>query len=257
MCARAGLVHALEVVPEQAEFVAERCRQDGYQNLYVAVGGDDCRLPYRDALFDVAVLNLVFEWCASRLKDESHTDGQKRLLRELARVIRPGGTLYLATKNRFALRLLLGGPDEHMCQLRFGSALPRKLAQSVLHFKGCQRPAGMLYSHDELAAMLEGSGFGAIRSFWATPEMRYPTQYIEANVDAIRRARSHGNLVQGEQRLTRLLMPAIPGRLVRHLTPGLAFLAIRQGALPDPKDYVFVPPPVGLGKPACSKNSMH
>ena len=60
-------VNALEVVPEQAEFVAVRTRQEGFGNVSVAIGGDDCRLPYRDGAFDGIVLNLVFEWCGSRI----------------------------------------------------------------------------------------------------------------------------------------------------------------------------------------------
>jgi SAM-dependent methyltransferase len=39
-------VYGLEVVPGQAEFTAERCRQDGRTNVEIACGGDDCRLPY-------------------------------------------------------------------------------------------------------------------------------------------------------------------------------------------------------------------
>ena len=126
---RSRHVHALEVVPEQAEFALIRARQEGARNVSVAIGGDDCRLPYRNDVFDGIVLNLVFEWCGSRNDSESHAKAQTRLLQEMARVLRPGGFLYLATKNRFALRLLLGGTDEHMSNMRFGSALPRRLGR--------------------------------------------------------------------------------------------------------------------------------
>ena len=60
MAKRARSVHALEVVPGQAEFALTRCRQQGLSNVELAVGGDDCRLPYRDQVFDLVVLNLVF-----------------------------------------------------------------------------------------------------------------------------------------------------------------------------------------------------
>ena len=42
---RARSVCALEVVAGQAEFTLERCRQEGVDNVFVAVGGDECRLP--------------------------------------------------------------------------------------------------------------------------------------------------------------------------------------------------------------------
>ena len=152
------------MVPEQAEFVAVRTRQEGLGNVSVAIGGDDCRLPYRDGAFDGIVLNLVFEWCGSRLESESHEQAQTRLLEEMVRVLKPGGFLYLATKNRFALRLLLGGADEHMFDMAFGSALPPRLAAWLLKRKGHARPMGKLYSHDALMAKLQRRRAGRGRS---------------------------------------------------------------------------------------------
>ena len=117
-------VAALEVFPEQADFIREKGRQDSLDNVQVTTGGGDCTLPYDDGAFDLVILNLVFEWCAIRLA-EPHESAQRRLLQEIARVLRDGGRLYLATKNRFAVRYLIGKPDEHYNNMRFGSALPR------------------------------------------------------------------------------------------------------------------------------------
>jgi SAM-dependent methyltransferase len=220
-------VKAIEVSPLQAEFVAERCRQQGLANVEVSIGGDDCRLPCADASFDVIVLNLVFEWCASRLEDESHETAQRRLLSEINRVARPGATLYLATKNRFAMRLLLGGPDEHLYELPFGSALPRRLASWLLRRKGHHRAMGQLYSYRALQSMLQEAGFLQARSFWAVPEMRYPTAYVPTDARSIREARRQPGLSQGEGRITRAAMRFVPAGLVKHVTPGLSFLAMK------------------------------
>lgn len=225
---QARSVCALEVVPGQAEFAAERCRQEGITNVHVAVGGDDCRLPYADAAFDVVVLNLVFEWCASRCSGEMPTNVQRRLLDEICRVLKPGGSLYLATKNRFALRFLIGKPDEHCHGVRFGSALPRWFARLLMRLKGHARPLGMLYSHAGLKAMLRDAGFDRTDSFWAAPEMRFPTHYVPTDVVSIRKARREAGFVQGEMRSTRLLMPFIPASFVKHFTPGLTFVATKR-----------------------------
>jgi SAM-dependent methyltransferase len=221
---RARSVHALEVVAEQAEFALARCRQQGQTNVELAVGGDDCRLPYADGSFDVVVFNLVFEWCAARLANESHQAGQERLLSEISRVLRPGGSLYLATKNRYSLRLLLGGRDEHQFRLGFGSALPRGLSAWLLRRRGHARASGHLQSHDALAAMLRRAGFGELRSYWATPEMRYPRQYVPTDAASVRKARSDPNFVQSDGRVKKALMAMVPAAWVRHVTPGLAFL---------------------------------
>jgi SAM-dependent methyltransferase len=232
---RARSVSVLEVVPGQAEFVAQRCAQEQLHNVRVAVGGDDCRLPYADASFDLVVLNLVFEWCGSRCHDEDMLDVQRRLLDEMARVLRPGGTLYLATKNRFALRYLLGRSDEHMHDLRFGNALPRWLARLVLRATGRPRPPGLLHSHDTLGRMLKQAGFDALESFWAAPEMRYPSHYVPTDAAAVRAARREPGFVQGDGRLNRLVMSVLPAPWVRHFTPGLAFLARKPGAASAPR----------------------
>ena len=225
---RARSVHALEVVAGQAEFAAERCKQSGVVNVRFAVGGDDCRLPYADGEFDVVVLNLVFEWCASRCLDEAEADVQNRLLAEMHRVLKRGGSVYLATKNRFALRHLIGKPDEHCHETRFGSALPRWIAQCLLRLKGHPRALGRLYSHNALKGMLRDVGFDKIDSFWAAPEMRVPTHYVPTDTASIRQARREDGFVQGELRSTRLLMPMVPAPLVKHFTPGLAFLATKH-----------------------------
>ena len=232
MANRVRRVDALEVVPEQGEFVALRSRQDGADNIRVAIGGDDCRLPYRDASFDGIVLNLVFEWCGSRLESEPHEAAQARLLHEMVRVLRPGGFLYLTTKNRYALRILLGGADEHMHEISFGSALPRWLGAWLLKRRGHSRSSGWLYSHDVLLAKLKGAGLGQVKSFWTAPEMRFPTHYVPTDAASVRRARSEPGFRQAEGRKASLVMRFLPASWVRHFMPGLAFLAVKTPARP-------------------------
>jgi O-antigen biosynthesis protein len=218
IAARAQSVSALEVDPVQADFIREKLRQEKITNVNVATGGGDCRLPYENGAFDFVVLNLVLEWCATGI-DEPHELGQARLLREIRRVLRPGGQLYVATKNRFALRYLLGKPDEHYHNMRFGSALPRPLADR-LHGR---RSRGRLYSWRGLGRLLRECGFEIEQSWWAAPEMRFPDAMIPVDAGAVRRARQAG-INEGEHRAERALLKLIPSRMVKHLAPGLSFL---------------------------------
>jgi SAM-dependent methyltransferase len=216
---KAKSIEALEVDSDQADFVREKLRQETIANVVVTTGGADCRLPYSDASFDLVILNLVFEWCATRLR-ERHEDAQERLLREIARVLRPGGRLYLATKNRFALRYLLGKADEHYHNMRFGSALPRWMADT-LHRR---RPRGRLYSWRGLSRLLRKSGFDIEQSWWAAPEMRFPEAMVPVDPQSVRAARRLG-IRQGDGRSERLLLSLLPAQLVKHFAPGLSFLA--------------------------------
>src|SRR6185312_7123345 len=63
---RVATVDALEVSIGQAEFCAERSRQEGAGNIRITAGGGNCELPYADAAFDGVILNLVLEWCGWR-----------------------------------------------------------------------------------------------------------------------------------------------------------------------------------------------
>lgn len=225
-----GELYALEVVPEQAEFALERSRQEGCSNVRVAAGGNDCLLPYRDGTFDWVVMNLVFEWCASRKGErDDPAAGQRLMLAEIHRILKPGGRLYLLTKNRYAMRLLLGKRDEHCDKMRWGNALPRWLMRLAMRMKGKAQPRGLLHSYNALRGMLRSAGFVETRSYWAVPEMRHPKACVPTDAASVRAARRQPGFVQGEFRSTRALMPLVPAGLVKHVTPGLQFVA-RKGS---------------------------
>lgn len=220
---RARTLYALEVVTEQAAIVAERAIQEGATNVQVVAGGADCQLPFNNGTFDVVVLNLVLEWCGSRAS-EPHEVMQRRLIREMLRVLRPGGVAWISTKNRYGIGYILGKPDEHFSGMRFGSALPRWLA-NLLHSR---RSSGHLHSYRALRGMLLDNGFSKVDSYWAVPEMRFPQTFIRTDAAAVRKARSDPDLVQGESRSVSLIMKLIPAYLVRHFTTGLAVLAHKE-----------------------------
>jgi len=224
---RAGSVDALEISEPQAQFVRISCEQSGLGNVSVACGGDDCKLPYGDGLFDLVVLNLVFEWCGGRFAG-SHEEAQQRLLQEIHRVLKPGGQLYLSTKNRYGLRLLLGREDEHLYGMRFGSSLPRAFGAVWLRRHGHARARGHLHSFQGLDALLANAGFGVRRAFWAAPEMRKPDRLVPVDVPAIRAARRAGGFRQGNGRLEEFLMSRLPAGLVKHVSHGLATLATKS-----------------------------
>lgn len=230
---RCGSVDAVEVVHEQAAFARERVRQEGRSNVRVCAAGDDCRLPFLEGRFDIAVMNLVFEWCGQR-DPGPFVDAQRRMLAEVARTLRPGGVLYLATKNRFGLHYLTGSPDEHAHELRFGSALPRALLRLLLRARGhSPRPLGLVHSVSGLRRMLAAAGFGGVRSFWAAPDARFPVAYVPADADSVREARAAlppGAV--GNCRRVRTLVPWIPAGLLAHVAPSIVLTAVRGAALP-------------------------
>jgi SAM-dependent methyltransferase len=85
-----GLVVAAEVRYEMARLTALRAATAGVGNLQAVCLDMAQRLPFPPAFFDVAVLHEALEW------------GQPVLLHEVARVLKPGGWLFLMAANRLS-----------------------------------------------------------------------------------------------------------------------------------------------------------
>lgn len=220
---RVKAAYALELSPGQARFALLRAQQSGCSNAHVATGCDDLLLPYADHIFDVVVLNHVLEWARMPGETVCTVEAQKILLREIERVLVPGGTLWISTKNRFGLRLLLGGRDEHMGDIPFGQALPRKLSYKLAQGRPGLR--GLLHSYTELEAILREVGLHPDRSLWGAPDSRYPAAYVPTDTASVRKAQRERRFAQGPTRSTRALMPLVPAALVKYVTPGLTFVA--------------------------------
>lgn len=101
--------HAKKVT--SADITDERKVKTGYDFVLV----DDEQLPFSDNEFDLAVSNHVAE----------HTPRQNVHFKELFRVIKPGGIIYLATPNKLWLT------DPHY-RLPLISWLPRKVSSIYL-----------------------------------------------------------------------------------------------------------------------------
>lgn len=223
---RCGELVAMDVVRGQAEFTKLRCEQSEMKNVHVAVGGEDGRLPFRSGSFDVVILNLVLEWCGSR-SQEDHEVVQRRLLSEIARVMKDGGCAWIATKNRYALRLLLGGRDEHCAGLRFGSALPRSLCRLLMRIRGAANARGHLHSHRYLKRMVMDSGFRDCEPAVGLPEGRYAEVFVMADSDGFRELRRDGVVKFASGRWQSKIVSLVPNSLYKYLAWGNAFVATK------------------------------
>lgn len=80
---------------------------------------DGKTLPYKDNSFDGVISNEVFE----------HVDNRQAFVRELQRVLKPGGKLIITTPNKLF-------PIECEFHLPFLSYLPKKLADAYIKLSG-------------------------------------------------------------------------------------------------------------------------
>lgn len=119
-----GIAHYFAHLPgikvdvDAVDVVDSRLLHDGYRFTKV----DDVLLPFGDDSFDVVISNHVIEHVGDRAQQVSH-------LRELRRVLKPGGIVYLAVPNRWML-------VEPHYRLRFLSWLPHRLRTPYLRLRG-------------------------------------------------------------------------------------------------------------------------
>ncbi len=114
LCKRGAAVTGVDVDEKLIEGARIRARGHGVAPTFAVAVAE--RLPFADASFDVVTFVDVIE----------HVADARAAVREIARVLRPGGTLYLFGPNRLSPSLLRSDPHY---QLAGVSVLPHWLGE--------------------------------------------------------------------------------------------------------------------------------
>jgi ubiquinone/menaquinone biosynthesis C-methylase UbiE/uncharacterized protein YbaR (Trm112 family) len=122
--------------------VAKKRMEQAGLNIPLLCAGAEA-LPFREPVFDCAVADSALE----------HLRDQPRSLAEMFRVLRPGGTLFIATPNRFSI-----GPDPQT-GIWCGSWLPEKWTAAIVLRQGGIPPIRRLLSAGSLQSLLRDAGF--------------------------------------------------------------------------------------------------
>jgi SAM-dependent methyltransferase len=173
---RAALVVALDVTREKIEFLEIVRRQDVLKTFFPVCNGDPLRLPFLDGFFDAIVLNAVFEYLPKSIAVRSVRNAHLLALREVGRVLRPGGRLYLATKNRYGYSMLLGARDHD--GLRFTSVLPRAAAEWLTRAWRGGPYRTVTHSFGGYRRLLREAGFRHATVYWPLPSLQYPERFV-------------------------------------------------------------------------------
>ena len=228
-------VWAVDATPHTVRFVNMRARQEGLSNVRT-VRALAQELPFPDASLDGVVLNGVIEWLGLTPGTTDPYVLQDSALAGVARVLKPGGFLYVATKNRFGLNYLFGRRDQNT-GLRFITLLPRALADRY-----CQLALGHpfhtpSYSCARLQQALEVAGFRHVEMYGLLPDYRRPNFLVPMN-DSAEVRRVMGVLAQrpgeytfsaGWARHVMIWLAHLAGSAggARLLTPAMAAVATR------------------------------
>jgi ubiquinone/menaquinone biosynthesis C-methylase UbiE len=150
-------------------------------------------LPIEDDSVDLVVINGVLEWVGVNSEGENPRARQIRVLREIQRVLRPGGVLYLAIENRWHPGTLKTDPHS---LLPWVNALPRGAANRVSMKKKGRPYQTWIYGWRSMARMLALAELHPRDLYVAFPGYQYPFAYIRtrsrgaalADIDSINAA---------------------------------------------------------------------
>lgn len=139
-------VWSLESVMERLKFQKIRADQEKVSNINF-VRSDWLKLPFADNSFDLVSVNGVLEWIGLSDYSKNPQELQTSFLKEVRRVLKPGGCVYVGIENRFAFFYFLGALDHS--GIAYTSLLPRKIADAVVRK---YRRTGRRYSEDKRIA---------------------------------------------------------------------------------------------------------
>ena len=163
-------VVSMDLSFERLLVLRERAVSEGLNNITCVHGGDTGRLPFVDGTFDIVCLNGVLEWLGSSCPSDPGAV-QLNALREIRRVLRDDGQIYIGIENRFGFRYFLGRPEEH-CDLRYASLLPRAVANWYCQYRKGHPYHTHTYSFSALRQLLSQSGLGSVAVWWPYPDYR-------------------------------------------------------------------------------------
>jgi ubiquinone/menaquinone biosynthesis C-methylase UbiE len=162
-------VISMDIIPEYVEFLNIRKKQDRINNIHLA-HADMLDLPFSDCSFDIVIMNGVLEYAGRRngLSGEedkrSPTYYQQKTLREVNRVLKKDGVLYLAIENRYGLLYFRGASDVHV-KLKYTTLLPRKLANLYTKIRKGEEYRTYTYSYNGYKKLLQRTGFTKVKFY--------------------------------------------------------------------------------------------
>ena len=168
----ANRVYLVDGVAERIEFAAALASERSLDNV-VPIGAQTWdALPIPPASLDLVLINGVLEWVAVN-RGGPALEVQRSFLAKMASLLKPGGTLFIGIENRFALRYLIGYPDDHS-GLRYTSLLPRWSVQAYTRLRGRGPYRTITWSLREHHRRLAALGLAVRDVYCLYPDYRFP-----------------------------------------------------------------------------------
>lgn len=150
-------VVSIDSVFERISFVEERRRQENINNIQ-CICGSVLKMPFADNSFDLVVLNGVLEWLGLSDLSKPVREVQLTALKEINRILKPGGYIYVGIENRFGIDYFFGFKDHHS-GLRFSTLMPRFIANIYSRIVKKRDYRTFTYSYSGYRKLLKEAGF--------------------------------------------------------------------------------------------------
>ena len=180
-----GTLYSVEAIPERLEFTRFRLEQEQLSNVQL-VQASGLQLPFVDEMFDLIVVNGVLEWVGEWSRDGSPREVQQRFLRDINRLLRPGGVLIIGIENRFGYQFLRGGLDHS--GLAYTSLMPHWMATAYLKLRRFRHRRSVvnerreyrtyIYTQQGYRDLLEDCQFPKPEFYWADPGYNQPFDLV-------------------------------------------------------------------------------
>lgn len=154
--------------------VRKRVHAEGVANIHLLTL-DGRALPFETGQFDLVLLNGVLEYMGVNGRGADPEQLQIEALREIRRVLRPGGTLYVGIENRnYPLYLR---KDVH-CGLPLVSMIPRWAANLVSRSMVGKPFQHYIYSARGLSRLFQRAGFKGVDFYAPLFNYQYPIVFM-------------------------------------------------------------------------------
>ena len=176
---RCGEIVSMDCSLKRLKFLDMRAEQESIKNIFPVCGGDTLKLPFPNEYFDLVVLNGVLEWLGIFHRELKPKEVQLAKLKDIYRILKNGGNLYIGIENRMSYVNFLGAKDHS--GLRFTALMPRRVADLYCKIRTGQEYRTYTYSLNGYKRLLKKANFSHIDIYATIPT--YRDVFFLASVD--------------------------------------------------------------------------